>query len=350
MLRSSPMDEINMEMIELDGEAGGGQLLRTALSLSLCTGIGFTMERIRARRTRPGLMRQHLTAVSAAAMIGQGRTHGAELGATRLRFEPGAVVPGDYQFSTGSAGSTTLVLQTVLPALWRCAAPSRLRLEGGTHNPLAPSVDFIADSYLPALRHLGIEASVHLERHGFFPAGGGIVHATVEPSAASTRGVLDTRGEFDGMEALAILSDLSSDIGRRELAVLGGQLKLPEEALQLRSVKPPIGPGNALMVKVRHANHVETFTGHGQRGVSAESIAHDVAREVKNYLASDAYAGEHLSDQLLLPMALAGHGEFTTHVISDHLQSNARLIEKFLPVDIAWHRLGSDVWRVVVES
>ena len=339
-----------MEMIELDGEAGGGQLLRTALSLSLCTGIGFTMERIRARRARPGLMRQHLTAVVAATTICQARVHGAELGANRLHFEPGNVLPGDYQFSTGSAGSTTLVLQTVLPALWRCATPSHLRLEGGTHNPLAPSVDFIADSYLPALRHLGIDASVRLERHGFYPAGGGIVHATVEPSAASTYGVLDIRGDLDRIEALAVLSGLSSDIGRRELAVLGSQLELQDEALQLRSVKPPIGPGNALMVKVRHANHVETFTGHGQRGVTAESIAHGIVREVKGYLASGAYAGEHLSDQLLLPMALAGRGEFTTHVISDHLQSNARLIEKFLPVDITWHRHGSDAWRVVIES
>jgi RNA 3'-terminal phosphate cyclase (ATP) len=127
-----------MDMIEIDGAQGGGQLLRSALSLSLCTGIGFTMQHIRGRRSRPGLMRQHLTAVQAAAAIGQAAVHGAELGATTLRFEPGAVRAGDYAFATGTAGSTTLILQTLLPALLRADAPSTLRLEGGTHNPLAP--------------------------------------------------------------------------------------------------------------------------------------------------------------------------------------------------------------------
>jgi RNA 3'-terminal phosphate cyclase (ATP) len=341
---------MNMEMIELDGEAGGGQLLRTALSLSLCTGVGFKMERIRARRTRPGLMRQHLTAVHAAAAIGQACVQGAELGATSLRFEPGETVPGDYQFSTGSAGSTTLVLQTVLPALWRCKAPSRLRLEGGTHNPLAPSVDFIADTYLPSLRQLGFDARVDLERHGFFPAGGGVVHATVEPCGQLLAGVLDTRGKLDSVEAFAILSALPSDIGRRELAVLEKQLGLADDALHIRAVKPPTGPGNALLVKVRHGYHMETFTAHGQRGVTAESIAHGIAHEVKTYLASGAYASEHLSDQLLLPMALAGSGEFTTHMVSDHLESNARLIEKFLPIDITWEKQAGDIWRVNVCS
>lgn len=349
-LRASPLDEKNMEMIELDGEAGGGQLLRTALSLSLCTGIGFTMDRIRARRARPGLMRQHLTAVTAAAAIGQARVLGAELGAGSLRFEPGDVLPGDYQFSTGSAGSTTLVLQTVLPALWRCRKPSRLRLEGGTHNPLAPSTDFIADSYLPALRNLGIDARVELERHGFFPAGGGIVHMTIEPAGPLAKVALESRGDLESIEAVAILSALSSDIGRRELDVLGKQLRLASDALQIRSVKPPLGPGNALVLRVRHGNHVETFTGHGQRGVTAESIAHGIAHEAKIYIASGAYAGEHLADQLLLPMALAGQGEFTTHVVSEHLQSNARLIEKFLPVDIAWQKEADSTWRVKISS
>src|SRR5688572_30705962 len=173
-----------MEMLELDGAHGGGQLLRTALSLSLCTGTGFTLQGIRAQRSKPGLMRQHLTAVNAAAQVGRARVHGAELGATTLRFEPGPVVAGDYHFATGSAGSCTLVLQTVLPALWGCAQPSRLRLEGGTHNPLAPSAEFIADSYLPRLREIGIDADIELECPGFYPAGGGVLHANVRPAAA----------------------------------------------------------------------------------------------------------------------------------------------------------------------
>lgn len=339
-----------MEMIELDGEAGGGQLLRTALSLSLCTGIGFTMEQIRARRSRPGLMRQHLTAVRAATDIGQADVTGAELGSARLRFAPGPVRAGDYRFSTGSAGSTTLVLQTVLPALWHADAPSRLWIEGGTHNPMAPCAGFIANTYLPALHAMGVDVHLELLKHGFYPAGGGSLQATVQPATALRNLALLERGETTSMEAFAILSALDSQIGHRELRVLGKELGLDADALHLRSVKPPVGPGNALSVKIGHAGHVATFTGYGQRGVQAEQVALQLARQVKAYLASPAYACEHLADQLLLPMALAGGGEFTTHCLSDHLQSNARLIEKFLPVEIHWRQEGEHVWRVAVES
>lgn len=337
-----------MDMIEIDGSAGGGQLLRTALSLSLCTGIGFTMQQIRAKRSRPGLMRQHLTAVNAAAQIGDARTHGAALGATTLRFEPGAVSPGDYAFATGSAGSAMLVLQTLLPPLWRCTAPSRLRLEGGTHNPLAPSADFIADAYLPALQRIGIDASIELERPGFFPAGGGLLHATVNPATTLRRAEFVERGALQSIEAVALMSGLSSSIGQRELQTLAARFALPVTALHLRQVRPSIGPGNALLLRVRHEHHAETFTGHGERGVSSEKVAERLADEADAYLRSDACVDEHLSDQLLLPMALAGGGCFTVPAISDHLRSNARLIETFLPVEIDWMQTGAGAWKVVV--
>jgi RNA 3'-terminal phosphate cyclase (ATP) len=339
-----------MEMIELDGAHGGGQLLRTALSLSLCTGIGFTMQQIRAGRPRPGLMRQHLTAVNAAAEIGHARVHGAELGAATLRFEPGTVEAGAYRFATGSAGSTTLVLQTVLPALWQCAGPSTLRLEGGTHNPLAPSTDFIADSYLPMLRQLGIEAALELEAYGFYPAGGGAINVTVEPCAQLLHGAFHERGELVSVEATALLSGLSAGIGRRELEVLGDRLSLAEDARHLRSVRPAIGPGNALMARVRHAAHVETFTGHGERGVPAEKVAERLADHVQAYLDSGACVGEHLADQLLLPMALAGGGQFTTTAPSDHLRSNAALIEKFLAVEIGCKQLSESRWKIAIRK
>jgi RNA 3'-terminal phosphate cyclase (ATP) len=338
------------DMIEIDGAAGGGQLLRTALSLSLCTGIGFIMQHIRAKRSRPGLMRQHLTAVNAAARIGNACTHGAELGATTLRFEPGVVVPGDYAFATGSAGSATLVLQTVLPPLWRCDAPSRLRLEGGTHNPLAPSADFIADTYLPSLARIGIDASIELERPGFSPAGGGILHAMVAPASTLRHADLVERGELVSIDAVAMLSGLAASIGERELQTLAKRLQLKSDALHLREVRPSIGPGNAVLVRVRHEHHAETFTGFGERSLSAEKVAARLAGDVRTYVSSGACVGEHLSDQLLVPMALAGSGAFVTHGISEHLQSNARLIEKFLAVEIAWSQIKTGLWNVVVDS
>lgn len=338
-----------MDMIEIDGSAGGGQLLRTALSLALCTGTGFTMQKIRAKRSKPGLMRQHLTAVNAAAKIGNAYVEGAELGATTLRFEPGVVVPGEYRFATGSAGSATLVLQTVLPPLWRCDAPSRLRLEGGTHNPLAPSADFIADTYLPSLAKFGIDAGVVIERPGFFPAGGGILHATVAPAPVLRHAEFIERGALQSIDAVAMVSGLASGIGERELQAVAKRLHLPANALHLREVRPSLGPGNALLVRVRHAHHAETFTGHGERGLSAEKVADRLAGEAKAYVRGSACVGEHLSDQLLLPMALAGSGAFVVAAISDHLQSNARLIEKFLPVEIDWAETAGG-WRVTVAS
>ena len=340
----------SMNMIDIDGSAGGGQLLRSALSLSLCTGIGFTMTRIRAGRSKPGLMRQHLTAVKAAAQIGNAFTHGAELGATALRFEPGPVVPGEYRFATGSAGSAMLVLQTVLPPLWRCDVPSRLRLEGGTHNPLAPCADFIADTFLPAVAKIGFHARVVLERPGFFPAGGGVAHAEVDPVDALQQVDFAERGALQAIEATALLSGLAMHIGERELRTLAARFGLRESALHLRQIKPPNGPGNALLLQVRCADHVETFTAHGERGRSAEQVAEALADDAQAWLEGDACVAEHLSDQLLLPMALAGGGGFTTHAISDHLRSNARLIERFLPVRIVWAQQASGRWHVTVRG
>ncbi|MGE8235681.1 MAG: RNA 3'-terminal phosphate cyclase [Stenotrophomonas indicatrix] len=338
-----------MDMIELDGGHGGGQLLRSALTLSLCTGTGFTLHNIRAIRRKPGLMRQHLTAVNAAARVGNACVHGAELGATSLRFEPGLVSAGDYHFATGSSGSATLVLQTVLPALWRAQGASQLRLEGGTHNPLAPSADFIAESYLPALGRMGVQASMQLLQHGFHPAGGGVMEVQVQPCAALQPPSLEVRAPLQAIEAQVLMSGLSSGIGLRELQVLAETLGVDPHPRNVQSIRPALGPGNVALVRVRHGDHVEVFSGHGERSVSAEQVGARLAGQVKQYLDGTGAVGEYLSDQLLLPMALAGGGAFTTHVLSDHLVSNARLIEKFLPVEFDWQPHDGG-WRVTVQA
>ncbi|MEG0186442.1 MAG: RNA 3'-terminal phosphate cyclase [Stenotrophomonas sp.] len=338
-----------MDMIELDGGHGGGQLLRSALTLSLCTGIGFTLNNIRAIRRKPGLMRQHLTAVNAAARVGNARAQGAALGATSLRFEPGAVHAGDYHFATGSAGSATLVLQTLLPALWQADGPSNLRLDGGTHNPLAPCADFIADSYLPALGRMGVQASMQLLQHGFHPAGGGVMEVQVQPCMTLQPPLLETRAPLQAIEAQVLMSGLSTGIGLRELQVLAETLGVDAHPRHVQAIRPALGPGNVALVRVRHGDHVEVFDGHGERGVSAEQVGARLAGQVRRYLDGGGFVGEYLSDQLLLPMALAGGGSFTTHVISDHLASNARLIEKFLPVEFDWQQQDNG-WRVTVEA
>lgn len=340
-----------MELIEISGLDGGGQLLRTALSLSLCTGTAFEMQHIRAKRSRPGLMRQHLTAVGAAAQIGRAHVDGAQLGATTLRFLPGTVQPGRYRFSIGTAGSATLVLQTVLPALWSCAQGSELTVEGGTHNPLAPSADFLAHAYLPALRRMGVASEFALLRHGFSPAGGGCLQLRVAPGARLLPCVFDRRDPAPRLHATVLLSALADQIGYRELQVVGERLGLGEDALSLRRASEGCSPGNVLMLQVHgDGQHSEHFDALGERGVSAEQVAIGLVKRVSAYLACDAAVSEHLSDQLLLPMALAGGGEFTTAFISDHLRTHARLIEKFLPVEIDWRQERPRCWRVTVAS
>lgn len=157
-------------------------MLRTALSLSMITGQAFRMTGIRGKRSRPGLLRQHLTAVRAAAEICGAEIHGAELNSTAIEFRPGAVKAGEYSFAIGTAGSTMLVLQTLLPALLQAHGPSTVRITGGTHNPAAPPFDFIEQAWLPLIRRMGAQVELALIKHGFVPCGGGQIEATIRPS------------------------------------------------------------------------------------------------------------------------------------------------------------------------
>ena len=175
-----------MQFVQLDGAQGegGGQILRTALTLSMITGQPFRIENIRARRAKPGLLRQHLTAVNAASEICSAEVQGAEPGSSTLRFIPNRIKGGNYLFAIGTAGSCTLVLQTILPALWFADEPSTVVITGGTHNPAAPPADFLIRAWLPLMHRMGVKMTLDLIRHGFYPAGGGEIHATVDPIEA----------------------------------------------------------------------------------------------------------------------------------------------------------------------
>jgi RNA 3'-terminal phosphate cyclase (ATP) len=163
------------DVIHINGShgEGGGQIVRSSLALSLVTGRPFTIENLRGRREKPGLARQHLTAVRAAAQIGAAEIEGDEVGSRSITFRPTKLQAGDHTFSIGTAGSATLVLQTVLPALLIADGPSRITLEGGTHNHRAPSYEFLANAYLPLVNQMGARVSAELQRRGFYPAGGG---------------------------------------------------------------------------------------------------------------------------------------------------------------------------------
>jgi RNA 3'-terminal phosphate cyclase (ATP) len=204
-------------MITIDGSfgEGGGQILRTSLALSLVTGHAFRIQNIRAGRAKPGLLRQHLTAVQAAVEVGDAAVDGATLGSKELVFKPGKVRAGDYRFAVGTAGSATLVLQTILPALIIGKEPSRLTLEGGTHNPHAPPFDFLDRAFLPLLNRTGPQVSMKLERIGFYPAGGGRFTVEIIPTDKLKGLDLRERGESKGRSARAIFSNLSAGVANR---------------------------------------------------------------------------------------------------------------------------------------
>lgn len=320
-------------MITIDGSfgEGGGQILRTSLALSLVTEQAFRIQNIRAGRSKPGLLRQHLTAVEAAAKVGDAAVDGAALGSKELLFKPRKVTPGDFRFAVGTAGSATLVLQTVLPALILGKEPSRLTLEGGTHNPHAPPFDFLQRAFLPLVSRMGPKITAKLERSGFFPAGGGRFTVEITPVEKPNPLNLQARGENQGRRARAFIANISPGVANRELKVVSEKLGWSAESLQVVKVESN-GPGNALVLELAFENITEVFTGFGERGVPAETVAENVVQEVREYLASGVPVGEHLSDQLLIPIALAGSGSFVTGKLSRHTRTNIDVISKFMPV------------------
>lgn len=337
------------EPVVIDGSLGegGGQVLRTSLALSLVTGRAVRIHSVRSKRQKPGLMRQHLAALECAAEVGAARVGGAELGSREVEFEPSGIHGGRRHRAIGSAGSTTLVAQTVLPALLFADADSELVLDGGTHNPLAPPFDFLERSFVPALRGMGAEVAVELQRHGFHPEGGGRACVRVRPSALHPIDVL-ARGAVRAIRARAIVAGLPEHIGRRELDVVRDKLGVTKESCTL--VTADGGPGNALVIDVECESGTEVFCALGRIGLPAERVAADAVRDVKAYLRHDAPIGPHLADQLLLPMALAGGGSFRTTRPTTHTTTNARVIEAFLPLRVERFDEGAGVWRIAVRQ
>ncbi len=349
-------------MIEIDGAAGegGGQILRTALALSLCTGQPFLLTRIRAGRAKPGLMRQHLTCVLAAAKIGSASVDGAELGSQQLLFEPNAVRAGDYEFAVGTAGSCTLVLQTVWPALMLADGASRLRLGGGTHNPLAPPFHFIERCYAPLLRRLGADSELALRRYGFYPAGGGEIDVTIHPAAGALVPFdLLERGAVREQFAESVAPGLPRAIAHRELEAFGKAMGWTQEQLRHPVTRQNEGPGNALLVTLAHEHVTEVVTRLGERGVTSERVAKDAAVEARAYLDGDGALGPHLADQWALPLALAlwkrgqagdpASAAFTCTELTDHTTTNCATISRFLPVAFETARHGRG-WKISATS
>ena len=335
------------QQITIDGSRGegGGQIVRSSLALAMLTSTPIRIENIRSKRKKPGLGNQHLTAVNAAIQISGSTCDGASVGSQQLEFYPGAVKAGHFEFRIHTAGSATLVLQTVLPALMVADGDSSLSVIGGTHNPLAPTADFLSRAYLPLVNRMGPRVELELDRYGFYPAGGGRIRCRVFPH--SFRGLhIPTRGKTIKRSACAMVANLPRHIAERECATLERKSKWPSACFTAKEVESN-GPGNVVTMAIDSEHISEVFTGFGQRGVAAESVATNVWRSVKRYQELGVPVGEYLADQIILPMALAAHvdgqqSSFNTMELSKHATTHIGLLRQFLKVRIDVSTVSKD--------
>lgn len=306
------------DIITIDGSIGegGGQVLRTSLSLAAITGHELEMKNIRANRDKPGLKRQHLTCVRAVAEICGAKVKGDEVGSRELAFAPGKIRAGDYRFDVGTAGSVTLVAQTVIPVLLKADAPSSVTITGRTHVPFAPIWEFFAETYLPELRRMGARVEAELECCGFYPAAGGVIKLRVWPYDASARPEkyeLSDLGAYRGGTVVGVVSAIPKSIAEAEAGIV--EKHFPELALarDVRTVES-FGPGNYCYVKLDYARASVVISGIGTYNKSRKAVANEIVRQVREFLKSGKACEKHLADQLLVPLHLlvGGHTERET--------------------------------------
>jgi RNA 3'-terminal phosphate cyclase (ATP) len=350
------------ETAVIDGSygEGGGQILRTSLTLAALTGQPVRIEHIRAGRRKPGLRPQHLTAVRAAAALCGAGLEGDALGSETVTFAPGGTVrPGEHAFDVteaaegGSAGSVGLVLQTVLLPLALADGVSHLTLRGGTHVAWAPSVSYVEHVFLPTVARMGLHAEVHLEQWGFYPVGGGSVHVLI----SGRRGPLEPitlveRGELVRVGGIAAVTNLPSHIPQR--MANRAQNVLADQALAAR-VEPRRlrgdGPGAGIFLFAAYEHAVAGFTAYGRRGLPAEQVAEAACQSLLAHHRSGAPVDPHLADQLVLPMALAkGQSRLMTSQVTHHLLTNAWAVQQFLDCAVRIDGKPGDAGLLVVQG
>lgn len=350
--------------VEIDGSRGegGGQILRTSLALSMITGRPLRMHRIRAGRAKPGLRRQHLACVQAAARLCNARVTGDQVSSQTLTFEPGPIGGGPLELviDIGTAGSTSLVVQTILVPAIAAGVELTARVLGGTHNPLAPPFDFLERVFVPHLRAMGADVALVLDRHGFAVGGGapgkqdwhddvtphrGQLTLTVKPAGPLRPIEILEAGPVTARRATAILARLPTHIGDRELDVVRERLRFGKADCHVLEIAGSGGPANVLLVEVERAGGRELVTQFGEKGLRAERVAERACDELDAFLRANVPVGEHLADQLLLPLAVAGGGRFRCAPLSSHAVTNIETIRRFIDVPI---RVDPDADAVIV--
>jgi RNA 3'-terminal phosphate cyclase (ATP) len=348
-------------MITLDGSfgEGGGQVLRTSLALAAITGRPLHVHSIRAARPKPGLQAQHLTSVRAAAAICGAQMQGDALGSQSLVFQP-AHPPqaGEYTFDVtqartgGSAGATTLVLQTVLVPLALAGGESLLTIRGGTHAPFSPPFPYVQHVYLPTLWRMGIRAQVELRQYGWYPAGGGEIALKVQATKTLAPITLTERGSLQKVWGVAAVSNLPSHIAQRMASraanvLKGAGLKSHIEAAHAEAT----GPGTGIFLFAEYEHSAAGFTAYGRKGLPSERVAESACTDLLAHYHSDGAADLHLADQLVLPAVLAaGPSRWTTCRITQHLLTNVWVVGHFLGTRIAITGSEGEPGEIVVSG
>jgi RNA 3'-phosphate cyclase len=324
--------------VEIDGSfgEGGGQILRTAVALSITARRPVRILNIRAGRPNPGLANQHLTCIKAAKQISSASVSGATLGSQTLEFEPGDVRPGDYSFDVTTAGSVSLVFHTLFLPLSLAEEESRITIRGGTHVKWSPSHEFLQDQWLFYLCKIGFDISLQLQKAGYYPKGGGVLKARVKPAKEIRSLTLTDRGAFRGVVGRVFFSRLKRSVATRQAA-------RAEEILHSRGLSaefeireyPSPGAGTGTHLRAAFENGSGSYTSLGERGVPAERVAASSAESVFEYIDSGAAVDRFIADQLVLPLSFAsGESCFTCEQVTQHSVTNAHVVQMFLPVEV----------------
>jgi RNA 3'-terminal phosphate cyclase (ATP) len=329
-------------VLTLDGSQGegGGQIVRTALTLSTITGTAIRIKNIRGGRSPHGLRAQHVTAIRAAADICGAAVSGADVGSGEITFEPGGPGrAGDYEWAVGTAGSVTLVLQTVLLPLVLAEGTSTVKVHGGTHVPSSPSGHYLRDVYMPVLLSLGANVEIYMDTYGWMPEGGGTISAYVQGRARLSGLDMRQRGPVERVIGTAVGCNLPSHIpqrmANRAVNLLGVSLQVP---LDIRPVRTrSISTGAGLFLAAEYTNGRGGFGMLGRKGMPSEVVAEKAITALLDFDASGAAVDRHLADQLVVPLALAeGESIVSTDAITPHLLTNTAVVRAFLdrPIEV----------------
>lgn len=336
--------KVTGELLEINGALGegGGQVLRSSLTLSILTGKPVFIRNIRANRSKHGMLAQHLKSIDAAAAVSKAYVEGAALGSTSLTFRPSEINSGRYKIDIGTAGATTLVFQTIFLPLSCASAASSVIITGGTHVRWSPCYHYLQLQWLPIMQCMGFDADIELNSAGFYPQGGGRINSVIRPVKTIAPLVLTSRGKLIRITGISAVANLNREIAERQKRQALGRLlslsnKLGHPEVHIKTLEfPSSTKGTVLLLLAEFENGSACYYGLGELGKPAERVADEAVDALLLFIDTEATLDQYLADQLLLPLSFAeGPSIFYTSQITQHLLTNAEIIRLFLPVVIS---------------